>query len=360
LAWAALVDEERSLRTEADVKVDDRLVALYMDAAGIRQELVLARARLDAAEKRFIDLEHRTIERTDALVSEVLHRTEVRAARLATETSRLADHVAQIEHERTAILRHLTASSTNDWELPSRTDEAPAATVPSSWYAIFEAVERGSRDDVMRSFRRYVPLFGEQGPVADLGCGQGEFLQLADAFGLPAYGVDASQAAVEACRSFGLRVELADLFDHLAGVDSDSLGGAFLAQVVEHLHPEQLHSLCQLLERSLRPGGVVVIETPNPASFAVHVQSFWRDPTHIRPVPPQLLGFSARTAGLVVEQTIYSAPPPDEYRLAGLDLDPESAELRLVVKRFNESVDVLNELLFGPQNYALVLRKPNV
>ena len=358
LAWAALVDEERSLRVQNAQEIDAR-------AAASTSRLNELQSRLEAAEQRFIDLESRTISRIDAVVSEAVHRSEVRDSRLATETSRLAEKIAEIEHERSAILRHLTAgaahrltSALSDSALVGATP-VNAPVIPPAWYAVFEEIERGPREEVIDGFRTYVPLFRNQSPAVDLGCGRGEFLELATSVGIDAYGIDASPDAVEACRKRGLRVEEGDLFGHLEGLDAGSLGAAFCAQVVEHLHPEQLKVLFESLARALRPGGVAVIETPNPASFAVHVHSFWRDPTHIRPVPAPLLAFAARTAGLVVEHTIYSAPLPDEYRLAGLDADPESIELRLMVKRFNETVGVLNELLFGPQNYALVVRRPD-
>ena len=61
--------------------------------------------------------------------------------------------------------------------------------------------------------------------------------------------------------------------------------------MVEHLPPETIPVLMEQIARVLRPGGVAVLETPNPASFATHVQSFWRDPTHIRPVPDAALAF---------------------------------------------------------------------
>jgi O-antigen chain-terminating methyltransferase len=164
---------------------------------------------------------------------------------------------------------------------------------------------------------------------------------------------------VAGCSERNLDVIEADLFAHLASRPPESLGGAFCAQVVEHLPGDAVVRMLELLAPAMTSNAVAVVETPNPASFAVHVHSFWRDPTHLRPVPPPLVWFAARRAGFVVESTVYSAPVPDEDRLAGVDVEPDSVDLRLMVKRYNETIGVLNDLLFGPQNYAVVLRKPD-
>ena len=44
----------------------------------------------------------------------------------------------------------------------------------------------------------------------------------------------------------------------------DTLGGIFCAQVIEHLPPEALVALVRLAHRKLRPGGVLLCETPEP------------------------------------------------------------------------------------------------
>jgi O-antigen chain-terminating methyltransferase len=128
--------------------------------------------------------------------------------------------------------------------------------------------------------------------------------------------------------------------------------------VVEHLPPDLLPELLEEIGRVLVPGGVAVVETPNPATFATHVQSFWRDPTHIRPVPAVALAFAARTAGLVVRTTVYGSLPPDSERLKVLDAAPEDSTLHTIVEAFNGLTAQLNELLYGYQDYALVLEKP--
>ena len=347
MAWAALVDEERVLRDRGDRDAEESTRA---DVQALRHEHEAMAHRMADAEARFVELEDRMIRRLDALVTEVVRRFEVREAHLATAFQRLARQIDDQEHERSAVVRLLAG--------PARLSTSPesvALEAGPSWYRLFEEFERGSREDVIQGFRRYLAHLRVDGEVADLGCGRGEFLELADWIGLPAYGVDLAPEAVAACEKLGLKALHADLFDHLRALAPGSLGGVFSAQVVEHLPPDRLHELFELIGRALRPGGVAIVETPNPASFAVHVHSFWRDPTHTRPVPPPAMWFAARRAGLVITDTIFSAPPPDKERLAGYDGPSHDEELLGLAKQFNQTLERLNDVLFGPQNYAVVV-----
>jgi hypothetical protein len=47
----------------------------------------------------------------------------------------------------------------------------------------------------------------------------------------------------------------------------------------------------------MQPGGVLVMETPNPENPETMAQHFWIDPTHTRPVPAALLRFYLEEAG---------------------------------------------------------------
>jgi O-antigen chain-terminating methyltransferase len=39
------------------------------------------------------------------------------------------------------------------------------------------------------------------------------------------------------------------------------------------------------------PGGLLILETPNPENLVVGACTFWYDPTHIRPLPPAMMRF---------------------------------------------------------------------
>jgi hypothetical protein len=49
--------------------------------------------------------------------------------------------------------------------------------------------------------------------------------------------------------------------------------------------------------RVLEPGGLLIMETPNPENLVVGASTFYLDPSHVRPVPPDLLAFAVEYAG---------------------------------------------------------------
>src|SRR5262249_27738139 len=135
------------------------------------------------------------------------------------------------------------------------------------------------------------------GEILDLGCGRGEFLEVAREASLEARGIDQSEECIALCRSKGLEAARADLFDYLGALPDASLGGVFCSQVVEHLEPARLPDLVRLIARKVRSGALVAIETPNPECLAIFATHFYRDPTHTRPVPAALLRFYLEEAG---------------------------------------------------------------
>jgi SAM-dependent methyltransferase len=287
--------------------------------------------------------------------------------------ARLESEAKTIRRENASILRllgqtsdeaHFEANegafSGEEPTSPSRHEASDSSPVPVaiSTKALFAEIERGSRAEVISKLRPYLQHFTGKRPILDLGCGRGEFLELATQSGLSAYGVDTDPEAIQLCRGLGLDGRREEILEHLTGVANRSLGGVFCAQVVEHLPAEALEPLLAEIARVLEPGGVALIETPNPATFATHVQSFWRDPTHVRPVPEAALAFRARTAGLEVERVIYTSLPPEEDRLQRIQLAMPDPAIQAIVEALNRLVGQLNELLYGYQDYALVAVKP--
>ncbi|MGH9665633.1 MAG: class I SAM-dependent methyltransferase, partial [Bryobacteraceae bacterium] len=173
----------------------------------------------------------------------------------------------------------------------------PAEDGPHIDWMRFAERFRGSEEDIRARVRRHVEKFRGVTGVLDIGCGRGEFLELMREAGNPARGVDLNVEAVAQLEAKGLNVARADLFAYLAGLPDASLGGAFCAQVVEHLPPARLPDLIALLAAKLRQGGVAVIETPNPECLAIFATHFYIDPTHRHPVPPALLAFYLEEAG---------------------------------------------------------------
>jgi len=163
-------------------------------------------------------------------------------------------------------------------------------------YRSFEDIFRGDERAVLQQQIAYLPHFAGADWVLDLGCGRGEFLDALVARGIGARGADMDDSMVARCVEKGHDVQLADAATYLRGLDDGSVPGMFAAQVVEHLDAQQLTELLGLMQRTLAPGGVAVMETVNPHNPAA-LKAFWTDTTHHHPLFPEVLLALSRLAG---------------------------------------------------------------
>jgi O-antigen chain-terminating methyltransferase len=178
--------------------------------------------------------------------------------------------------------------------------------------------------------------------VVDLGCGRGEFLTLLRDAGIEARGVDVDPDMVAYARGEGLEVEQTDAVACLDGLKNGSLGGIFAAQLVEHVPAPTLVRLLELASAKLRPGGVLVAETINPLS-PLALRNYYADLTHAQPLVPETLELLARQAGFGTVELRYMNSPDERL------VEPADPVIAANVRR-------LNELLFGPLDYAIVAR----
>jgi glycosyltransferase involved in cell wall biosynthesis/SAM-dependent methyltransferase len=163
-------------------------------------------------------------------------------------------------------------------------------------YRGFEDIFRGPEEFISERQRSYLSLVEGRGPVLDVGCGRGEFLDLLAEVGIRAVGVDLDSDMVERCRAKGHAAELADAVSYLNAQPDDSIGAVFSAQVIEHLAYDDLVALLNVAERKLSPGGVFIAETVNP--HAVHAfKTYWVDLTHRNPIFPEVAVALSRLAG---------------------------------------------------------------
>jgi SAM-dependent methyltransferase len=261
----------------------------------------------------------------------------------------LRDRLEVLSEEVRALREGLLAADT-----PPQAARSAAKAVADSTYTAFENRFRGSREDVRTRQADYVELLRGQSPVVDLGCGRGEFLDLLRSAGIEARGVEGNAHAVRECRGRGLDVVEGDLVEFLGGQGQESLGAVFAAQVAEHLPPPILVSLLAEAHRTLRRGGLLVLETVNVSSALGFLDVFIRDLTHERPLHPETLRFLAAAAGFSDARIEMRSPVPDDVRL---HLLPGGGLPPPVVKALNENVERLNALLFAPLDYVLVARR---
>lgn len=231
---------------------------------------------------------------------------------------------------------------------------AAARAAEDATYVAFENRFRGSREEIRERLSSYVELFRDAAPVADLGCGRGEFLELLREAGVAGVGAETNAQAAGECRRRGLDVEEVSLVDFLRARAAGSLGGVFAAQVVEHLPPSVLQASLAAAHRALRPGGLLVLETVNVRSVLAFLEVYNRDLTHERPLHPDTLGFLAAAAGFSEVRIELRSPVDAATRLQAV---PADGLPPLAAAALNENVARLNALLYGPQEYALIARR---
>lgn len=139
------------------------------------------------------------------------------------------------------------------------------------------------------------------GRVLDVGCGVGRNLRNC---GPGSVGVDHNETSVRIARARGLEAYTAEEF----AADTELVRpGAFdsmlVAHVLEHLDAATCERLLASYLPSVRPGGRVVLITPQPAGYR-------SDPTHVRFVDFAGLRAHAEQAGLAVRHS-YSFPLPE-------------------------------------------------
>jgi O-antigen chain-terminating methyltransferase len=213
-------------------------------------------------------------------------------------------------------------------------------------YVSFEDQFRGTREDIKERCRVYLPILQGVGlgtddmPILDLGCGRGEWLELLREEGLQARGLDSNPVLVEECRKRGLAVVEGDLLAYLRTLPDASVGGVTGFHLIEHL---PLNTLIHTLDETVRvvkPGGLVIFETPNPQNVLVGSCNFYIDPSHLRPLHSHMMRFLAEARGFCHVEILYLHPS---------EISPlqESTE---VAKRFNE-------YFYGPMDYAIIGRR---
>ena len=235
---------------------------------------------------------------------------------------------------------------------PATPTEGSPAEPDATGFDYYAFEKRFRPEETVRERQQtYVEILRDRDPVVDLGCGRGELVELLGGEGTTAYGVDLNPQFVDAAAERGLDVRHEDALQHLAGLDTGSLGGVVASHVVEHLEAGSVVRLVRLAFDRLNAGGVLILETPNPESLIAGAVNFHRDLTHVRPIHPDTLEFVCAAAGFAdVEVRRLSATPDDEL----LPRVPPDGPLEDAV---NAISDTLNARLYGFQDYAVIARK---
>ena len=220
-------------------------------------------------------------------------------------------------------------------------------------YFVFEERFRGTRADIKERQSAFIKYFKGCRNVLDIGCGRGEFQELLRDHEIGGRGIDIDEDMVNFCKSKGLDVEKIDAVSYLQKLEDKSLDGIFIDQVVEHLEQEYLIEMLNLSFMKLIYGGTIVVETVNPLSF-FSFANFYLDMSHKRPVHPETLGFLLNVAGFREIKIELIAPVRDDARLKKIKIGERRDEHSEEIEIYNHNIDMLNAIIYGPQDYALI------
>jgi O-antigen chain-terminating methyltransferase len=302
-----------------------------------------------------IDLMRQRLEQHQVLTDSLVHEFRCERAHLHatlhSETSLMARVFADLSRRVDQIGQRSGAAS-EDLSGPASRIDLPASegfeTFKDSFYHRLENRYRGSVDEIADRLRIYLPdveaavLRTRGKPVMDIGCGRGEWLGLLKRAGIEGFGVDTNAVQIEAAKEQGLDVRLGDALKALAGMETGSLAMISAHHLVEHLPFDAVAWIAREAQRVLAPGGVLLFETPHTRNVLVGATTFHTDPTHLKPMPEQVLTVLFDTAGF----------DPVEVRA----LNPHAR-----FKEFLDTPDFNDELaflLFGPQDLAVLGTKP--
>lgn len=171
----------------------------------------------------------------------------------------------------------------------------PAKYLPwQRWGALLYLfpIRRGEVDEEVRG----IAAVGK-GRLLDVGCGSGRWLLQMRALGWEVAGVDFDARAVVTARSKGLEVALGTLQQQ--GFPGSHFDVITLNHVIEHV-PDPVEVLAEC-RRLLKPGGTLVLFTPNSAALAHRVLGrAWRGlepPRHLQIFGPMSMRQALSAAG---------------------------------------------------------------
>ena len=274
---------------------------------------------------------------------------ELQALRVQIE-KHVDDLIDRLQKSRMDIAQQETRLS----RLLAGADVTPSATVRQSHpeqdhlldslYFSLEDVLRGTPEQIKEEVKVYLPVLEKAGissEILDVGCGRGEWLQVLREAGFQARGIDTNRILVQQCKELSLDVEEREALEFLGSLPDGSLNAVTAFHFAEHLPLETLVKFLDETGRTLKPGGLIILETPNPENLLVGSCNFYLDPTHKNPIPIPTMKLLLEARGFRCEEV--------------LKLHAVSST-KIEVK--DQLTSHLNHFLYGPMNYAVVARKP--
>ena len=217
-------------------------------------------------------------------------------------------------------------------------------------YFDFENHFRGSIEDIKKRQEIYIKYFKNKNNVVDLGCGRGEFLQLLKDNNINAIGVDIYRMYVDYCSSTGIKAVYDDALNYIRKIEKTD--GVFAGQIVEHLSIDEIVKLSDSVFDKLEDDCYFIVETPNPMSLAIYTNSFYLDPSHVKPVHPYTMKYILEKSGFRNVNIVFTENSRDCYKIPEIKCNNIEG-----LDEFNKVMNVVSNRLFGSQDYAVIAQK---
>lgn len=212
----------------------------------------------------------------------------------------------------------------------------------NDYYLEFEEVFRGSQELISKRCEEYLPYISLNAEKAlDIGCGRGEWVGLLQKQGVDSYGVDLNASMIDAGKIFGIKnLHQEDAFKYLKSIDDDTFDLVSAFHIVEHIPFEDLFVLFKEIQRVAKPEATILMETPNPKNIRVGAYTFYRDPTHLNPLPAEVLSFMLEYVGFIDVHVEFIHPNQEE--------EPLEIDSKLAQK--------INDYFYEGQDYLVIAK----
>ncbi len=287
-----LSEHLRSFRLMTATRLRTQEIEALIDELGLTPEMMGAMQdkvrRLSGEARNF----SRQIEKNTELI-------DAYKARIAQYREEIADLNSIVDLQRKSyvgITRQL-AKTANDATESAGIGQPTADVDPflDVFQQELEQDRRGSSDETRHRLGHYLAHIDfladlKKPKVVDFGSEAGEWIKMLAERGQSVTGVFAREAdASDVDADKDTEIVISDPLAWMQEQKDRSVDLITAFQVIERMPFDRLVTLLREVFRVLKPGGRVILETPNPESLLVGAYKFWLDPARQRPLPPELM-----------------------------------------------------------------------